>query len=182
MVSPGTSVSSVLAWLEDAFGIPLSCDVRLYKYTCSTSCSRLLPSLSASPMVGKSTPHEITRSTHPFSNLLTSSLNACTSFQQSSGRLSFSSRHRTTSLLATSTLSGTSFTSFRVCSFLSSSAISLAALCRLVGVLSGAVSSATLARSEASRRDSSSWSLRSSLLTRVWICDSMSCARDASVW
>lgn len=113
--------------------------------------------------------HEITRSTHPFSSLLTSSLNACTSFQQSSGRRSFSRRHRTTSLLEISTLSGTSFTNFRVCSFLSSSSISLDALCRLVGVLSGAVSSATLARSEDSRRVSSSCSLRSSVATRAWI-------------
>lgn len=132
-------------------------------------------------------PYESTLSTHPFSNLLTSSLNACTSRQQSNGRRSFSLRHVTTADRAVSTLSGTSLTSFRVCSLRSRAAISADAVWRL-GPVDASVeeedweeSLATCARSAERRRVSSSWSLRSSAATRDCTCASRSCAREASV-
>lgn len=127
-------------------------------------------------------PHEITLSTQPFSSLLTCSLKASTSLQQSSGRRSLERRHRTTSLRAASTLSGTSRTNLLVSSFRRRSSISLDTSCREVGSSSGMDSEASLAVSLERFALLSASSLRSSAATRAWTWASASCAREVSVY
>lgn len=124
----------------------------------------------------------MTLSTQPFSNLRTSSLNFSTSRQQSSGRRSFSRRHRTTSLRAVSIDSGTSLISFLVSSRVRSSSISRETSCRDVAVFSGIDSAASFSVRDRSRASSSAWSLCSSAATRACIWASASWARDLSVY
>jgi hypothetical protein len=70
--------------------------------------------------------HDVALSTQPCSNFLTSALKFSTSCQQSRGLLSFSLKHRTTSALAPSTLSGMSRRLLRPSSLWRRSSISLA--------------------------------------------------------
>ncbi len=134
----------------------------------------------------------MTFSTHPFSNLRTSSLNASTSRQQSSGRRSFSRRQRTTSPRAFSRLSGSWRTFFLSSSLARRTSIALETSCRL-GTPSSCFwssspwwSGAGSAESFccASRRDSASWARRrfSSAATRSWIRSSRAWRRETSVW
>lgn len=127
-------------------------------------------------------PHEMTLSTQPFSSLRTSSRNLSTSRQQSSGRRSFSRRHRTTSPRASSTETGTSRTSLRLSTVRRSRSTSLFTACRetAFSLSSSVVSDATLDRRDPSRASDSAESLRSSAATRFWIWDSRRVLRVAS--
>lgn len=138
--------------------------------------------ISLPPKIEMDNPlHDTTLSTHPFSNLRTCSLKASTSRQQSSGRRSFSRRHRTTSLRAASTLSGTSRTTFLVSSLRRKASISWLTSCREVGSCSGMDSEASLVVRLARLALASDSSLRSSAATRACRCASVSCAREESV-
>lgn len=124
----------------------------------------------------------MTLSTQPFSSLRTSSRNLSTSRQQSSGRRSFSRRHRTTSPRASSTEAGTSRTSLRLSTVRRSRSTSLFTACRetAFSLSSSVVSDATLDRRDPSRASDSAESLRSSAATRFWIWDSRRALRVAS--
>lgn len=126
--------------------------------------------------------HRTTLSTQLFSSLRTSSLNDSTSCQQSSGRRSFSSRHRTTSPRAFSTLSGRGRSCFRLwrrARRASTSAdtvrLSPRAASSSVVVLSEAFSSVVL-----SAAFSCADSLLNSSATRAWTASSKCSARDTS--
>jgi hypothetical protein len=130
-------------------------------------------------------------STHTPSNLLTSFLKFSTSFQQSSGRLSFSLKHFTTSLFAFSTPSSTAVNFFLCSSFFLNS---LTSFCTASLPRSRSVSPADLpsflVKSSAAEilACSSSKSLEarfcrrlSSSATRAWMCSSRVLVRVESV-
>ena len=140
--------------------------------------------MSQSASAAQSTHHDDVLSTHSFSSLLTSALKLSTSCQQSSGRLSFSLKHRTTLPRAFSTSSGSGRSVLRPSSFFCSSSISLLTVKRL-GFWSSSDPDGAAAASFSCARFSASVSFCCSFLssweTRAWICSSTVRAREASV-
>lgn len=137
-----------------------------------------------------------TFSTHFSSNFLTSCLNVSTSFQQSSGRLSFFLKHLITSSLAllTDASSFSTSTTFFLCSSLAFSAAT--SFCTASRPNWRSVSPADLSEDESdvggssedsfSVRSLNTWSSRacnrlSSSATRAWMCNSKVLARVESV-
>lgn len=130
-------------------------------------------------------------STHTPSSLLTSFLKFSTSFQQSSGLLSFSLKHFTTSLFAFSTPSSSAVNFFLCSSFFLNSLTSFctASLPRsrsvspadLLSFLVESSAAEILACSSSKSFDARSCRRLSSSATRAWMCNSRVFARVESV-
>lgn len=150
--------------------------------------------------------HRIVLSTNSFSSLPTSFLNVSTSFQQSSGRRSFTLKHVTTASLALFRSASTCSSFFLCSSFALSCSISLVTLVLLMSccfffsarVDEDDVASASFSVKEDSdcwgsspervslnlenSCDPSSRSFSSSAVRRSWYCSSCAFERVASVW
>jgi len=145
--------------------------------------SLLLGSLYLPPsQIHITTNHRTTLSTQLFSSRRTSSLNASTSCQQSSGRRSFSRRQRTTSPRAFSTVSGNGRSCFRLSRRARSASTSAdtACLSSCVCVSFLSVNSEAFSRAAFSAALSCADSFFNSSDTRAWIASSRCCARETS--
>lgn len=127
--------------------------------------------------------YETTLLTHSCSIFLTSVLKFSTSCQQSNGRLSFSVKHLTTSLLELSTPSGSDLICLRPSSCLRRSSTCLLTPSRDFSFSEGAGAEEAMASwAEARVLDCWDWSFWSSEVTRAWIWASIRRWREASVY